>query len=356
MDRIENLCVEKGMRMTDQRRVVARVLSQAQDHPDVEELYRRAHEVDPHISIATVYRTVRLFEEAGIIARHDFQGGRSRYEEAPDHHHDHLIDMKTGQVVEFMDEEIERLAGRHRQAARLQAGGPPAGALRRADRGRGQGVSETAAPAKRLFIKTYGCQMNVYDSERMADVLRPLGYAMTDAPDGADLVVLNTCHIREKAAEKLYSDLGRLKPMKSRNARHAGDRRRLRRPGGGLRDHHPCAGGGFRGRPAVLSPPARTGGQERARHRRAADGRLRPGGQVRRLARRPRRHRPHRLPDGAGGLRQVLHLLRRALHAGRRILPPGERHPRRGAATGRSGGARSHPVGPERQRLQRSGR
>jgi Fur family ferric uptake transcriptional regulator len=109
MDRIENLCVEKGMRMTDQRRVVARVLSTSQDHPDVEELYRRAHAIDPHISIATVYRTVRLFEEAGIIARHDFQGGRSRYEETPDSHHDHLIDMKTGQVVEFMDDEIERL-------------------------------------------------------------------------------------------------------------------------------------------------------------------------------------------------------------------------------------------------------
>jgi Fur family ferric uptake transcriptional regulator len=109
VDRIENLCVEKGMRMTDQRRVVARVLSQAHDHPDVEELYRRAHQVDPHISIATVYRTVRLFEEAGIIARHDFRDGRSRYEETPDSHHDHLIDMKTGQVVEFMDDEIERL-------------------------------------------------------------------------------------------------------------------------------------------------------------------------------------------------------------------------------------------------------
>jgi Fur family ferric uptake transcriptional regulator len=109
MDRIENLCVEKGMRMTDQRRVVARVLSSSQDHPDVEELYRRAHAIDPHISIATVYRTVRLFEEAGIIARHDFRDGRSRYEEAPDHHHDHLIDMKTGRVVEFMDDEIERL-------------------------------------------------------------------------------------------------------------------------------------------------------------------------------------------------------------------------------------------------------
>jgi Fur family ferric uptake transcriptional regulator len=112
LDRIENLCVEKGMRMTDQRRVVARVLSTSQDHPDVEELYRRAHVVDPHISIATVYRTVRLFEEAGIIEKHDFRDGRSRYEEATDSHHDHLIDMKTGQVLEFVDEEIEELQER----------------------------------------------------------------------------------------------------------------------------------------------------------------------------------------------------------------------------------------------------
>ena len=109
MDRLEKLCVEKGMRMTDQRRVIARVLSSAQDHPDVEELYRRAHAIDPHISIATVYRTVRLFEESGIIERHDFRDGRSRYEEAPDVHHDHLIDMKTGKVIEFMDEDIEAL-------------------------------------------------------------------------------------------------------------------------------------------------------------------------------------------------------------------------------------------------------
>ena len=109
MDRLEKLCIEKGMRMTDQRRVIARVLSSADDHPDVEELHRRAHAVDPHISIATVYRTVRLFEESGIIERHDFRDGRSRYEETPDHHHDHLIDMKTGKVVEFVDEEIESL-------------------------------------------------------------------------------------------------------------------------------------------------------------------------------------------------------------------------------------------------------
>ena len=109
MDRIENLCTEKGMRMTDQRRVVARVLSTSHDHPDVEELYRRAHAMDPHISIATVYRTVRLFEEAGIIERHDFRDGRSRYEETPDHHHDHLIDMRSGRVIEFVNPEIEAL-------------------------------------------------------------------------------------------------------------------------------------------------------------------------------------------------------------------------------------------------------
>ncbi|MBI1251985.1 MAG: transcriptional repressor [Alphaproteobacteria bacterium] len=109
MDRIEKLCIEKGMRMTDQRRVIARVLSQAKDHPDVEELHRRAAAEDSHISIATVYRTVRLFEEAGILERHDFRDGRSRYEEVPDTHHDHLIDMKTGEVIEFVDPEIERL-------------------------------------------------------------------------------------------------------------------------------------------------------------------------------------------------------------------------------------------------------
>jgi Fur family ferric uptake transcriptional regulator len=109
LDRIENLCIAKGMRMTEQRRVIARVLSDAQDHPDVEELHRRAHAVDPRISIATVYRTVRLFEEAGIISRLDFRDGRSRYEEASEAHHDHLIDMTTGKVIEFVDPEIEAL-------------------------------------------------------------------------------------------------------------------------------------------------------------------------------------------------------------------------------------------------------
>ena len=109
LDRLEKLCIAKGMRMTDQRRVIARVLSLAIDHPDVEELHRRAHAEDPHISIATVYRTVRLFEECGILTRHDFRDGRSRYEEASEAHHDHLIDMKSGTVVEFIDPDIEAL-------------------------------------------------------------------------------------------------------------------------------------------------------------------------------------------------------------------------------------------------------
>ena len=112
MSRIESLCAEKGLRMTDQRRVIARVLSESSDHPDAEELYRRAATVDPHISIATVYRTVRLFEDAGILERHDFRNGRSRYEEMPDAHHDHLIDVQNGRVIEFRNEEIERLQRR----------------------------------------------------------------------------------------------------------------------------------------------------------------------------------------------------------------------------------------------------
>ena len=108
--RIEQVCIEKGMKMTGQRRVIARVLSDADDHPDVEELHRRAAAIDPHISIATVYRTVRMFEEAGILERHDFFGdGRARYEEATESHHDHLINIQSGKVIEFQNEEIEKL-------------------------------------------------------------------------------------------------------------------------------------------------------------------------------------------------------------------------------------------------------
>lgn len=106
---IEALCQEKGLRITEQRRVIARVLSDADDHPDVEALHIRASAIDPGISIATVYRTVRLFEEAGILDRHDFGDGRSRYEAAPEAHHDHLINVETGQVIEFVDPELEAL-------------------------------------------------------------------------------------------------------------------------------------------------------------------------------------------------------------------------------------------------------
>jgi Fur family transcriptional regulator, ferric uptake regulator len=109
VSRLEQLCIDKGLKMTDQRRVIARVLSEAEDHPDVEQLYRRATEIDPKISIATVYRTVRLFEEANILARHDFGDGRARYEEMPADHHDHLIDVQSGRVVEFHNEDIEKL-------------------------------------------------------------------------------------------------------------------------------------------------------------------------------------------------------------------------------------------------------
>ncbi|MDH7639012.1 Fur family transcriptional regulator [Sphingomonas oryzagri] len=106
---LEALCAEKGLRITEQRRVIARVLSEAEDHPDVEEVHRRSSAIDPGISIATVYRTVRLFEEAGILDRHDFGDGRSRYEAAPETHHDHLINVETGVVIEFVDEELELL-------------------------------------------------------------------------------------------------------------------------------------------------------------------------------------------------------------------------------------------------------
>ncbi|MBA4796166.1 MULTISPECIES: Fur family transcriptional regulator [Rhizobium] len=109
---LETLCAERGMRMTEQRRVIARILEESDDHPDVEELYRRSSKVDAKISISTVYRTVKLFEDAGIIERHDFRDGRSRYETVPEEHHDHLIDLKTGTVVEFHSPEIEALQER----------------------------------------------------------------------------------------------------------------------------------------------------------------------------------------------------------------------------------------------------
>ncbi len=112
INRIESLCSEQGLRMTGQRRVIARVLATAKDHPDVEEVYRRANEIDERISLSTVYRTLKLFEEKGILERHDFGHGRGRYEEASSDHHDHLIDISTGRVIEFHSEAIEALQDR----------------------------------------------------------------------------------------------------------------------------------------------------------------------------------------------------------------------------------------------------
>ena len=108
-NRLVDICIDKGMRMTEQRRVIAEVLSIAEDHPDVEEVYRRASKIDDRISIATVYRTVRLFEDAGILEKHDFRDGRARYEQASEEHHDHLIDLHSGEVIEFRNEDIEKL-------------------------------------------------------------------------------------------------------------------------------------------------------------------------------------------------------------------------------------------------------
>ena len=106
---IEDKCVDKGVRLTDQRRLIAKVMSESDDHPDVDELHKRVNKVDSKISIATVYRTVKLFEETGIVAKHDFKGTKARYEEATGEHHDHLIDINTGEITEFVDEDIEKL-------------------------------------------------------------------------------------------------------------------------------------------------------------------------------------------------------------------------------------------------------
>ena len=109
MNKIEEKCKTKGVRLTDQRRLIAKVMSEATDHPDVDELHKRVIKIDKKVSIATVYRTVKLFEESGILEKHDFKGGKARYEQSPDTHHDHLIDVNSGEIIEFVDQEIENL-------------------------------------------------------------------------------------------------------------------------------------------------------------------------------------------------------------------------------------------------------
>ena len=108
-DSIEQKCLDKGVKLTDQRKIIAKIMSESSDHPDVDELYNRVTKIDPKISIATIYRTVKLFEEAGILTKHDFKGGKARYEAMIESHHDHLIDVKSGEIIEFVDEEIEKL-------------------------------------------------------------------------------------------------------------------------------------------------------------------------------------------------------------------------------------------------------
>ena len=114
---IEQKCLAKGVKLTDQRRIIAQVMSESSDHPDVDELYNRVSKIDSKISIATVYRTVKLFEESGIVEKHDFKGGKARYEKSPDEHHDHLIDINSGEIVEFVDKDIEKL--QHEVAKKL---------------------------------------------------------------------------------------------------------------------------------------------------------------------------------------------------------------------------------------------
>ncbi len=108
-DAIEQKCISKGVKLTEQRKIIAKIMSESNDHPSVDELYNRVSKIDQKISIATVYRTVKLFEEAGIVTKHDFKGGKARYEELNESHHDHLIDIKTGEIIEFVDDEIEKL-------------------------------------------------------------------------------------------------------------------------------------------------------------------------------------------------------------------------------------------------------
>ena len=109
MNDIEKKCIQKGVRLTDQRKLIAEIMSESKDHPDVDELHKRVNKLDSKISIATVYRTVKLFEEAGVVAKHDFKGNKARYEKAPEEHHDHLIDINTGEIIEFVNEDIEKL-------------------------------------------------------------------------------------------------------------------------------------------------------------------------------------------------------------------------------------------------------
>ena len=208
-DKLEQKFQKKGLKLTDQRRTIARVILESKeaygesDHPDVDELYNRVSKIDSKISIATIYRTVKLFEEAGILTKHDFKGGKARYELNDDHNH--LIDIKTGEIIEFVDDEInqlqEKIAEKYGYKLvdhRLEL----------------YGVKKNHNKmSQKIFIKTFGCQMNEYDSKRIYDVVKEIGFEKTDQYKEADCYLLNTCHIRDKASEKVYHEIGRVKKI-----------------------------------------------------------------------------------------------------------------------------------------------
>ena len=148
----------KGVKLTDQRKIIAQVMSQSSDHPDVDELYNRVSKIDSKISIATVYRTVKLFEESGILAKHEFKGGKARYEELNEGHHDHLIDVKSGEIIEFVDEEIEKLQKKVAEKYGYKLVDHKLRII--------WDKEKILIMKQKIFIKTFGCQMNEYDSNQ----------------------------------------------------------------------------------------------------------------------------------------------------------------------------------------------
>ena len=204
-ENIEQKCLAKGVKLTEQRKIIAKVMSESNDHPNVDELYNRVSKIDLKISIATVYRTVKLFEELGILTKHEFKGGKARYEELNEGHHDHLIDIKSGEIIEFVDDEIEKLQekiadkyGYRLVDHKLEL----------------YGIKKNFnLMVKKIFIKTFGCQMNEYDSNRIFDIVKKIGYEKTDRYEEANCYLLNTCHIRDKAKEKVYHEIGRVKKI-----------------------------------------------------------------------------------------------------------------------------------------------
>ena len=192
------------LKLTDQRRIIAKVMSESSDHPDVDELYKRVSKIDPKISIATVYRTVKLLKSLEYLTKHEFKGGKARYEELNEGHHDHLIDVKTGEIIEFVDDEIEKLQKKVAEKHGYKLVDHKLNCM---------GLKKTQKMNKKIFIKTFGCQMNEYDSNRIFDSVKKIGFNKTENLEDANCYLLNTCHIRDKAKEKVYHEIGRVKKV-----------------------------------------------------------------------------------------------------------------------------------------------